>query len=254
MFEGDWRKQSLVGLVLIIGFSVGGFILGNQLGHQAGQRDAKTQEYASQAAQEIESTCVGLGGSRELECIISVIEATNAHERAENDLIAQKNMARWSLWMLLSTVAMAGITALGVYYIWHTLVATQKMAMDSLKIGSAQSAAYLSVESCKTTFEDDRINVVTGIRNMGSFPCRNARMLISLQLIEGGDAFGAQCISESIPEMYSVSDIDGKSSSEIESEFLFERPDDEFFNTMNVTPQPISWSFCRTDVARCPWG
>jgi len=158
MSKSDWRTAFIAGIVLIGSFAIGGFILGSQLGHQEGQRDAKTQEYARHAADEIENTCLGLGGDAEVKCIVDVIEATNSHERAEDDLIAQKNMGRWALYMLLATLVMAIITAFGVYYVWQTLLATQHMAKDTKEIGNSQLRPWMLSNGVEKSFSDSAVH------------------------------------------------------------------------------------------------
>ncbi|MGB1236285.1 MAG: hypothetical protein ACPG5U_11190, partial [Planktomarina sp.] len=70
--------------------------------------------------------------------VVRVIEATNEHKRSEDDLNAQKNMARWALFMLLATIAMTLVTIFGVYYVWRTLAVTRE-------IGQKQTRAYLGI-------------------------------------------------------------------------------------------------------------
>jgi CHASE3 domain sensor protein len=77
-----------------------------------------------------------------------VVETANEHERAEDDLNAQRNMAKWALFMLLATVAMAITTVFGVYYVWRTLNATQEMSADQAKVWSDQVSA--SLDAIKT--------------------------------------------------------------------------------------------------------
>lgn len=139
MFKGDRLLSITAGLALIVAFAVGGYILGFGLGEQSGEYKANTDTYAKHAQDEIKHTCVRLNGVAYTECIIGVVEATNENERSEGDLNAQRNMARWALWMLVATIAMAVITAGGVYYVWKTLKVTRD-------IGEAQTRAYIGIQ------------------------------------------------------------------------------------------------------------
>jgi len=169
MFECNWRTSASVGLPLIAAFAVCGFLLGNQLGYETGNRDAHTKEYERHAADEIERTCLRLDAVAEAECIVRVINTAHEHKRAENDLIAQRNMARWALFMLLATLAMAAITAGGVYYVWRTLGVTRE-------IGQAQVRAYLSVESAEFKSQNDRFIVSCNVINSGLSPAKKIRV------------------------------------------------------------------------------
>ena len=80
--------------------------------------------------------------------------------------------------MLLATVAMAIITAFGVYYVWRTLVATQKVAADTREIGEAQARAYIQVYDVFVDNENLKSGKLTGrikYRNAGQTPARKIR-------------------------------------------------------------------------------
>jgi hypothetical protein len=173
MFKGRrFTEFALGGLALLVAFSIGGYILGFSLGEQAGEQEANTNAYARHAQDEIDSACAGLNGVAQTECIVRVVEATNEHQRSEQDLNAQKEMARWALAMLIVTALMAFVTALGVYYIWRTLLATQRMARDTGRIGEAQVRAHM----CPSQFYavkavgEERDDLIVVWKNMGATP------------------------------------------------------------------------------------
>lgn len=182
MSNFSWRHGVTAGLALIIAFATGGYILGNQLGQEVGKKDAHTKKYERHAANEIERTCLRLDPAAEAECVVRVINSAHEHKRAESDLIAQRNMARWALLMLLATVAMAFITAAGVYYVWRTLKATQVMAGDTRRIGEAQVRAYVSISSFKVSLviEDEMVrwSGVAKLSNAGQSPAILASIIV----------------------------------------------------------------------------
>jgi hypothetical protein len=61
-------------------------------------------------------------------------------------------MAEWARWMLISTVVMGVITALGVVFVWQTLEATRQMALDTRRIGEAQVRAYLTFSKSEVAY------------------------------------------------------------------------------------------------------
>lgn len=143
--------------------AIGGYILGYGLGEQSGERQAHSDTYARHAAEHIEQSCSMLDGSAQTECIVRVVEATNEQERAQDDLNAQKNMARWALLMLVATVAMAFVTAGGVYYVWRTLQTTRE-------IGEAQVRSYI-YPSCSTEQINIEANTISiEFQNYGNSP------------------------------------------------------------------------------------
>ncbi|MEP5730053.1 MAG: hypothetical protein ABJL67_11870 [Sulfitobacter sp.] len=157
-------------------FSISGYILGFGLGEQEGERKGNANNYAHHAQSEINRACRDADTVAQAECISRVIQATNEHKRSESDLVAQRNMSRWAGWMLLVTAVMAIITTAGVYFVWRTLKATQKMADDTRRIGEAQVRAYLSIEDVSVEIDmmDGIVvqNIAVRIGNSGQSPAR----------------------------------------------------------------------------------
>lgn len=144
------------------------------LGKQSGEYEANSDSYAHHAEQKIRRSCSNLDGIAQAECIRNVVETANEHERSESDLVAQHRMALWALLMLVVTAAMAVITGVGVYYVWRTLIATQKMAFDTRRIGEAQVRAYIGVEITDSVVESGK-PIAFGIKvtNHGASPATN---------------------------------------------------------------------------------
>ncbi|MEL6450239.1 MAG: hypothetical protein AAFQ19_03190 [Pseudomonadota bacterium] len=170
MFEGHWRTAIAAGLTLIAAFAVSGYILGHQLGEESGKKDAHTKKYERHAADEIQRTCLRLDPAAEAECVVRVMKTAHEHIRAESDLVAQRNMARWALFMLLATLAIAGITAGGVYYVWRTLGVTRD-------IGQAQTRAYLTPKILKLSWLPKAgARAEIEIENKGASPTRGVNV------------------------------------------------------------------------------
>ena len=175
MSDFSWRHGITAGLTLIIAFAIGGYILGHQLGHEVGKKDAHTKEYERHAANEIERTCLRLDPAAEAECVVRVINSAHEQKRAESDLIAQRNMARWALLMLLATIAMTFITAAGAYYVWRTLKATQEIARDTARIGEAQTRAYVHVSGAELSWggpNAEAPSIALTVENVGQTPAK----------------------------------------------------------------------------------
>jgi hypothetical protein len=169
------------GLAIFCGIAWGVYSTGYIRGEQAEKYQSNTNKYSRQAEKYIGITCAGLNGIPQVKCIRDVIESTNQHKRAEGDLVAQKSMALWAFLMLVVTVAMALITFAGVYYVWRTLLATQKMASDTREIGNAQTRAYLGVDEAQTTCllnpaYPGKLYFVITHTNFGNTPAFNAEV------------------------------------------------------------------------------
>jgi hypothetical protein len=131
MFSGNWSRFDQAVRALFAGAILFLIVIciyqtGVSTGQSEREQERNSAQYAGDAEQEIENRCLLLEPVAIAECIQEVIEATNEHDRAENDLIAQSQMARWALWMAVMSGAAVVVTALGVYWVGETLVATRK--------------------------------------------------------------------------------------------------------------------------------
>lgn len=173
MSKIDWRTAFTAGLTLILAFAIAGYFFGHQLGQEVGEKNAHTKEYERHAADEIKRTCLSRDPVAESECVVRVINTAHEHKRAESDLIAQRNMARWAFLMLLATVAMTFVTVGGVYYVWRTLNVTRD-------IGQAQVRAYISAGN-GGIWESEILEICLTIQNSGASPAINAHIMVELE-------------------------------------------------------------------------
>lgn len=115
--------------------------VGSQIGEARGERNYHAANYERHAEEEIRERCFPLGGADQTECISDVVKATNEHQRSEDDLVAQLEMATWAFGMFLVSGIAAIITTVGVYFVWRTLDQTAKANESALKASSAAKVA-----------------------------------------------------------------------------------------------------------------
>lgn len=120
-------------------------------------------------------------------CVHDVIQATNEHDRAENDLVAQTEMAWWAFWMAIVSGAALIITAVGIYFIRETLVETRKAvkaaddAVDVTQdVGQAQVRAYVACQSAKFAVDLDAFWCAVTLKNAGQSPAFDVEMTGSI--------------------------------------------------------------------------
>ena len=130
--------------------------------------------YQRYSEEQIHNTCLNGNGGDIEKCVAVIINNTNEHQRAQDDLVAQSEMARWAFYMFIATVVMAGITGVGVIFVWLTLRATRDMAADTLRISEAQVRAYVHIAEYKTFFwraeGKARCLIQISINNSGASP------------------------------------------------------------------------------------
>jgi hypothetical protein len=167
MFNRDWIKHVAIGLVAVaLTLIWAAFYVGSEIGKARGESNKHTAEYERHAEEQIRATCLSGKKGDIAECVSKIIEATNEDSRAEDDLIAQTEMARWALYMLIATLVVAVITGVGVYYVWQTLKVTRD-------IGEAQVRAYISIKASplfKDLAPDAPMNFELEVSNLGSSP------------------------------------------------------------------------------------
>lgn len=111
------------------------------------------------------------------ECILRALQSTREYQRAEANLNAQKDMAKWALAMVIISGAGTAVSLLGILFIADTLRATRKGNRINRRIGEAQSRAYLAAVSMKlerTT--TTHFKVIVEINNTGITPAWDLRV------------------------------------------------------------------------------
>lgn len=172
--DNGFKVVNAVFIALIVGlFVMLIYDSGRKHGKAVGEYEANTDTYASHTEDEI-IHCLTLpeDGSK-TKCIREVVESSNEHERAERDLVAQTEMALWSLGMLVVSALMAVVTGVGVWFVWQTLIATQAMAKDTRDMGEKQVRAYITLKDCRIDgiAEGQKVTAFLNFVNSGHSPC-----------------------------------------------------------------------------------
>ncbi|WP_425419684.1 hypothetical protein [Oricola indica] len=167
---------ALVGLVYLSYAVSKGYERADQR-HQSEIAQYATQQ---QHQQECLASSVAIDDFRQ--CLAAYEGTSREHDRAEQNLNAQREMAYWAEGMLWATWASVIITAIGVVYVALTLKETQeavRAADDAVKatfdVGTAQIRAHLIVSDVVAEYgahsEYGRyISVTVSIRNVGQTP------------------------------------------------------------------------------------
>lgn len=193
MSKRYWDGQSAPFIVVIVGLLIVGVLAFELASDRERTRyeQQRTADYAQNAEAHIQRTCVGMDAVAQAVCIREIVKATNEHQRAERDLSAQQEMARWALYMLIATVATVIVTGVGVYYVRRTLaesVRATNAAVDAAKaglkaneiaedaailgrrMGQAQVRAYLSCVGGSFSAYRGFLTLAFSARNTGQSP------------------------------------------------------------------------------------
>lgn len=174
--------------VLVIGYGV-------VLEHWSEQNEvyARHQESAERqrqaTANDVAATCGGLAGDALRSCAAKQIEAHDRAQTTSEDLQAQQEMALWGLWVFIAAAFSAGMTAVGVYLIWQTLLHTRDAVTEAKAatkaaqaavtvtqdVGERQLRAYMSVKGAHATIRTNNVRAVVIAKNTGQTPALNVR-------------------------------------------------------------------------------
>lgn len=148
MLDSYWRGSLaalLLGAILVI---IAGW-LGWGLGVQSEKRlqaDRYASEHAEGTNAYINSSCIGLNQSDSIACIRDAIKADHEDTRSEYDLAAQEQMAWWTMWMLFTSVITVLVTAVGIFYVRHTLRAALHANSMTERTAIIEQRAWLSYD------------------------------------------------------------------------------------------------------------
>ncbi len=158
MPRSDWRRYDQ--LVIALGVAAVGFFLLVVTWELSATNASYTREADQAAKAYAEST-----------------QAEQGFKTAQYDLAEQRRMAFWAQWSFIVSLFASGITGVGIYFVWRTLVAniaaveTANKAIESEReIGEAQVRAYLGAKEPGIGFDDLRPVFKVGLHNTGNSP------------------------------------------------------------------------------------
>ncbi|MGR3437982.1 hypothetical protein [Salipiger abyssi] len=100
------------------------YATGWTFGVDAGRDEVTAREHYEQIKRYELDSCSNLMGPALAECVTKAIESAQGQSESRQDLYAQKDMAKYTFWVLLATCLTVGITGVGVYFVKRTLDAT----------------------------------------------------------------------------------------------------------------------------------
>lgn len=114
-------------------FAIAGLAVGYPVGQHASSQTRAAQDRAETQNEAAPASTDSVENS--LARIASTIEAAQAdpaaqreEQRGEADLRAQRDMAKWAMWMFFAAATTTILSALGVFLIWRTLIHTRRAA------------------------------------------------------------------------------------------------------------------------------
>lgn len=178
MSDRYWSGQLaavILGLICLVIVALGAWTAG-YLSEQRQQTNRATRQFDGIVDEYIARACIGMDHPALIKCIADAKEISREDRRAEFDLRAQENMARWALWLLALSAITTVVTAVGIYYVRETLVASHRSTDIAQEIGVAQVRAYISISNVTFHRFNDKFSIHAAIGNSGNSPARNVQI------------------------------------------------------------------------------
>lgn len=120
MFKGNWLKPAIFGLVIVlISLLIASFRVGSEIGETRGQAQSQAANYERHAEEEVRKTCLSGENADVAKCAYDIIKANADHQLTQQDIQAQRTMARFTAIMgVLSVLGfLLGCASIGVIFI-----------------------------------------------------------------------------------------------------------------------------------------
>ena len=194
----QWLRDGRIslGLIIVIGsllVFVSALAVLSTAAFDRAHKDYHTARAYDETRRQFEQRCAGLEGEEIFGCLRDQIESAREPSRAEEDVQAQKQMARWALWMLVVTGAVGfgtiTVAFLGVHWVKETLVVTREAMLDTRKIGKAQVRAYLTCSGAEFGIDRTWLQCHATIKNSGNSHATAVKIIAAVNIfgIEGAE-------------------------------------------------------------------
>ena len=165
-----WRLAfALAGAALVAGLSVGWGL--SQQAEYEWQAQHKGAEHARYARDYIRDRCVSMPVLDKIDCATKARDEHRAYQRDEQDLVAQKTSALWTMIMGWAATFGMVLSAVGVYLVWTTFAETR----TANNIAREGNRAWVGIEAgprARLSITPDRLKFETDVivHNFGNSP------------------------------------------------------------------------------------
>lgn len=190
----DWKFAVITGIFVItisIFFLVHVYQTGKNIGINESINHGYIEEYFSNIQYHVDRNCSTLEGAALTDCITELVTASHEYQRAEADLVAQRNMDQWAFNSTIIALCSVIVTGIGIVFIALTLgearrttkaaidaaIAADKTVQITREIGQAQIRAYVQLDGATARLvgsgDETTINIGVRLKNTGQSPTRS---------------------------------------------------------------------------------
>lgn len=171
-------RTAIAGLALILALISAGLYYQAEYAHES---NARADNYAKHASDQIEQACVGIVRTEKAQCLRKAIteyrKQADDNRRDYNDLTAQRTSALWTQIMGIAALIGMGLSVVGVVLVWTTFRETKRSSDAAVKNYEAFvkfESPMLDVDFSKLSFllinNEPHANVRFAVRNIGRSP------------------------------------------------------------------------------------
>ncbi|MET2831619.1 hypothetical protein [Mesorhizobium shangrilense] len=163
----------------------------------------QAEQHEREAANEIMQKCQTVAPVNPAfsDCLFEAIKSYQLQDRARQDLKAQQDMAYWSMLTVILSAVGLGVSILGLYALYRSLVHTRTAIKDTREIGEAEVRAYIGVDISSPTNLIIReitagkpIEVEFGYKNNGASPANRVAYVAICEIREHPIKFSGPAI------------------------------------------------------------
>lgn len=186
MIPEAWMKGPLMWVAFLVPLSLilcwGVWDLATEQAEQRVKSEQSAEDHIEYAKDRIEEKCLTIEPVPLRDCIYEEIESARDHDRANQDLDAQRAMALFT--KIMGATALLGVVlgAVSVVLIYMTLSETQRMVNETQKIGEAQTRAYIS-RTRGGVWPGVGLEFELEVRNTGNSPAFDCHIIFELEYV-----------------------------------------------------------------------
>jgi hypothetical protein len=177
-----WSGLAIGALTFSVALLLAGTGIGYWSGYYDGGADNYTTQYEAETQERIDECFAQVPVAGAQKCAEEAIRAGREDQRGEQDLSAQRQMAKWAYWLLIFTVAQSMLGILG----FIALIITIRQGRDANDIARDNShrelRAYLTSESVTLNdvdFNERKFVLDMTIVNHGQTPAKVLRVIFT---------------------------------------------------------------------------
>jgi hypothetical protein len=182
MSRSNWLSHPPIGVGIAVLLLFAGALLANNQ-RESGGAQRRADQYSQNSLHSVPN--VSPPPVARQETLPREPKSERDERRQEEDLVAQKEMARWAWWMMLASFASVGVTGVGIWYVKQTLDTNRDAVEKSALMAElaerhmvASERPWLSVKLAVTgdlEFKnyEGRIEISFVMKNVGKSPAIN---------------------------------------------------------------------------------